>query len=226
MFQMVPRTPRDERERDDGLAPIEALGSDLAIGRDQPIFWEGDPATHCFKVVSGAVRICRLMADGRRHVTDFFLPGDIINFDLTGRYGFTAEAIVDSIVRRYPNQAIDRLVADAPRAARQMLALASHRLLSAQSQMVVLGRKNATERLASFLVTRFGRQADDLAHAATLTLPMTRTDIADHLGLTVETVSRIFSKLKREQIIDLPSAQCVVVRDWKALEERCDGEER
>jgi CRP/FNR family transcriptional regulator len=225
MFQRVSRAAdnRPISAREDGFASIEALGSDLTIGRDRPIFWEGDPATHCFKVLSGAVRICRLMSDGRRHVTDFFLPGDMINFDLAGLYSFTAEAIVDSTVRRYPNQAIDRLVADTPRAACQMLALASDRLLSAQRQMVVLGRKNATERLASFLVTRFGRQ--DGETTGTLTLPMSRADIADHLGLTVETVSRIFTKLKREEIIDLPSAQCVVIRDWQMLAERCEGEE-
>jgi CRP/FNR family transcriptional regulator len=226
MFQTMPLAVRPiarpgHASRQDCFASIEALGSNLSAKRDQTIFREGDPATHCYKVTSGAVRICRLTPDGRRHVTDFFLPGDTINFEFAGLHSCTAEAIIDSVVRRYPARAIDRLVAETPKAACQMLALASARLQSAEQQMVTLGRKTATERLASFLVMQFARRADDGAASENLTLPMARADIADHLGLTIETVSRVFAKFKRDKIIDLPSAQCIIVRDWPALAERC-----
>ncbi len=121
-------------------------------------------------------------------------------------------------MRRYPKGQVERLVVESPRVARQMLTLAHDRLALAQTQMVVLGRKTATERLACFLISHAGRTSVRRGAGQQVTLPMTRIDIADHLGLTVETVSRILAKMKRNDIIEVPDAHSIVVRDWDALD--------
>jgi CRP-like cAMP-binding protein len=205
---------------EDGFAPIEPLGTNFRLDRDRALFREGDKAAFCYKIIAGAVRISKLTADGRRQIADFFLPGDLISFDLGGIHSCTAEAIVECVVRRYPKPQIERIAAESPRVARHMLALAQDRLASAQTQMMVLGRKTATERIATFLVAQAARA--DARGGRNLRLPMTRIDIADHLGLTVETVSRIFSRLKRDRVIDVPDAHNVVIRDWNQLEDRAD----
>jgi CRP-like cAMP-binding protein len=200
----------------DGLASIEAEGSNHRFEADRPLFREGDRAEFCYKILAGAVRICKLMPDGRRQVTNFFLPGSILGFDLETQHGFTAETIVESVVRRYSKAPLDRLANERPGVAQQMLTLAVGRLASAQNQALALSRKSAMERLAGFLIG----QADARTNIA---LPMSRLDIADYLGLTVETVSRLFTRLRRDGIIELPTAQSVVIRDRDALDELCDG---
>jgi CRP-like cAMP-binding protein len=207
----------------DCLATIEALGTNHRFEADRPLFLEGDHADYCYKTLSGAVRACKLMPDGRRQVTDFFLPGSLIGFDFATRRGFTAEAIVESVIRRYPKPSIDRLVDENTGMAQQLLSLTIDRLASAQKQALVLGCKRAMERLAGFLFAQAGIQAENRFAGATLTLPMSRLDIADYLGLTVETVSRRFTKLRHDWIIELPTAHCVVIRDWDALEDLCAG---
>jgi CRP-like cAMP-binding protein len=185
--------------------------------RDGTVFTEGDSARYFFRVISGAVRSCQLLADGRRHISEFFLPGDFIALDTDGVYRFTAEAITETTLRRYPRSVIDQSLA--PRFHRQLLALLSRQLVAAQQQMLLLGRKTATERVASFLLTMAARSKD----AEHMSLPMTRNDIADHLGLTTETVSRAFSQLKMQGVIGLDGAANVVVQDGEALEELADA---
>jgi CRP-like cAMP-binding protein len=201
----------------DGLALIDRQGDELRLARDQALFWQGDEADYCYKILSGAVRMCRLLADGRRQVADFLLPGDLINFDLRGRHSMTAEAVVDCVIRRYAKRSVDRLLSDSPGAARQVISLVADRLASAQHQVVLLGRRTATERLASFLLVLARRGCPAQRPGHELGLPMNRVDIADYLGLTVETVSRLFSQLKRRRVIELPEPHRVVVRDWRAL---------
>ena len=230
MFQTTTATTASYRQPAhapafEGFAPIEPLGVNFRIERDKPLFWEGDKAAFCYKILSGTVRICKLMADGRRQVSDFFLPGDLISFDLNGVHTYTAEAIVECVIRRYPKPQIERLASESPRVAREMLTLAYDRLASAQMQMVVLGRKTATERLASFLVSQAERTNAARAAGQKVKLPMSRVDIADHLGLTVETISRLFSRLKRDEIIDVPDAHSILVHDWDALEALADSAE-
>lgn len=229
MLQTITRTaasrPMVQDPAIDGFAPIEPLGASFRMERDRALFLEGDPAKFCYKIISGAIRICKLMSDGRRQVSDFLLPGDLIGFDLSEVHGFTAEAIVESVVRRYPKPQIERLVSESPRVARQMLTIAYDRLALAQTQLVTLGRKTAVERLASFLVSHADRTGVARAPGQEVRLPMNRTDIADHLGLTVETVSRIFSRLKRDDVIDIPDAHSIRVYDWDLLDELSEGAE-
>ncbi|MGB8841796.1 MAG: helix-turn-helix domain-containing protein [Aliidongia sp.] len=200
----------------DGLDLPEHLGRNLAVKRDSAIFWEGDPAKYCFRVISGAVRICTLMADGRRQVADFFAGGDMIGFDFADTYAFTAEAVTDSVVRQYPRATILDLLTSDRQLSHQMLALACRRLTSAQHQLVTLGRKTAEERIATFLLALAGRQK---RQSRQIELPMSRTDIADHLGLTVETVSRVLTRLRKQNVIELPCPHSVRITDAATLGE-------
>lgn len=194
----------------------EQLGRNMMVKRDQTIFWGGDAAVSFYRVVSGAVRICKLMADGRRQVADFFAAGDLIVLDLAEKYSFTAEAVADSVVRQYPRAAIFNLLKNDQRFSQQLLALTCSRLMSAHHQMMTLGRKTAEERMATFLagLARRSRQIE---------LPMSRTDIADYLGLTVETVSRVLTKLKQQGVISVPNTHSISITDPEALELLCDG---
>jgi len=203
------------------FSSLEAQARHSLLKRDAALFWEGDSVEGYYRVVSGAVRLCKLMPDGRRQVADFFAAGDLILVEFTDIHHFTAEAIVDSVICHYPRSAVDLLAETDPRFARQLLSLACDRLMSAHSQMVVLGCKTAEERLATFLVTQAKRHPSP---NRLMSVPMSRADIADYLGLTVETVSRVLSKLKRRGIIDLPDIHSVRVIDCDRLDLLSEGE--
>ncbi len=199
----------------ENVAAFDRIGTVVVLRRDQPLFFEGDPAQHCFKVVSGTVRSCKLLADGRRHVSQFLLPGDFVGLESDGTYRFTVEAVNDATVMRYPRRAMDQLIEQQPRLGKRLLGMLSEGLSAAQAQMLLLGRKSAVERLASFLLSMSERSGE----SDSIALPMTRGDIADHLGLTIETVSRIFSQLKSQGVIQLKASNEVVIRRRDELEE-------
>lgn len=196
---------------------LDRLAAVVSLKRDATAFREGDHARYFFRVITGAVRSCQLLADGRRHIGEFFLPGDFIALDADDIYRFSAEAVTETTLRRYPRSAIGQSLE--PRFHRQLLTVLTRQLMAAQQQMLLLGRKTATERVASFLLAMAARSKD----AEHMSLPMTRSDIADHLGLTTETVSRAFSQLKTQGVIDLEGAANVVVQDGEALEDLADA---
>lgn len=220
----VKRTPLDAAQSSK-MPWLDGAGMRVTVARDAALFYEGDPAEHCYKVVSGAIRICKLLADGRRQLADFFLPDDLVGFDVGEYHSFTAEAITDSVVLKFPRRRIETLMIDDPGAGHALLALAIEHLAAAQTQMVLLGRKNATERLASFILGLVERTGQARADIPVLELTMTRADIADYLGLTIETVSRTFARLKQLDAIALPSPQRVMVRDRALLEDLAEGAE-
>lgn len=201
--------------RDDGdLSALDRIGSVITLHRDQALFREGDSAKECYKVLTGALRSCRLMPDGRRYIGGFLLPGDFIGLDLDDTRRFTAEAVSNATLMRYSQAAVERLILQQPKLGKRLLAEVWNGLSAAQAQLLLLGRKNAVERLASFLLL-MAERAGDGDH---LCLPMTRSDIADHLGLTTETVSRTFGQLKRQGVIRLAASSEVVLRDRDELE--------
>jgi CRP-like cAMP-binding protein len=199
----------------ESLAALDRIGKAMSLARGEALFLEGDPALYCFKVISGAVRSCRVLTDGRRHIAEFFLPGDFIALSAEGAYRFTAEAVSETKLMRYPRHSVEQMTEAQPRLSRCLLDLLCRNLSAAQQQMLLLGRKNAVERMATFLLM----MADRASTGERVSLPMTRTDIADHLGLTTETVSRIFGQLKSRRVIQLTGASEVVVKDIDALEE-------
>jgi CRP-like cAMP-binding protein len=212
------RAERNGRDID----ALKGTGAPIHLTRDKLLFQEGEDAAYFYKVVSGAIRTYKMMADGRRQIADFFLPFDFFGFDSADSYGFSAEAITDTTVIRYPRHSVLAQIESSPELGRRMFAMLCDKLTAAQNQMVLLGRKTAEERIASFLL----KMADRIEQGAVdgeVDLPMTRADIADYLGLTVETVSRIFSRLKRNGVVGLPSPQHVVLRRRDTLSELDDG---
>jgi len=198
----------------DSLSALDRIGKAMSLARGETLFYEGDDALYCFKVISGALRSCRVLADGRRHIAEFFRPGDFIALSAEDAYHFTAEAVTETKLMRYPRHSVEQMTEAQPRLNRCLLDLLGRSLSAAQRQMLLLGRKNAVERMASFLL--MAGRASDGEHVS---LPMTRSDIADHLGLTTETVSRIFGQLKSRRVIQLKGASEVAVKDIDALEE-------
>ncbi len=199
---------------------VENFGTNQLVLRDKLLFAQGDEARYVYRILSGVVRTYRMMPDGRRHVADFLLAGDLLGFEVGAEHNVSAEAVSDCVIRRYPRRQLELAANDQPVVARRLLTLACDRLAVAQSQMVSLGRKTAEERFASFLLGLIER-----THGADriIAMPMSRADIADHLGLTIETVSRLFSRLRKERVIDLPDAHSFRVVDRDALEERSAG---
>lgn len=172
------------------------------------IYAQGEEAGNLYQVEFGAVRIHRLLADGRRQITAFHLAGEIFGFEADNAHHFFAEAICATGIRvlRTPS------TADLSRA---ILPLALRNLVRTQEHLLVLGRQSAEERVAAFLLDMAERQGG----LDRFDLAMSRTDIGDYLGLTIETVSRVFSRLKERQIIGLPGLRSVHILKWQALRE-------
>ncbi|MDZ5646509.1 helix-turn-helix domain-containing protein [Nitrospirillum sp. BR 11828] len=211
------------RPRRDGQ-PLRPLGDEAsAYSRDQVIFSEGDPASSVRIVTSGMVRILRMMADGRRQIVGFLQPGDMLGLALGGTYLYSAEAVTPVTLRRLSRTQFDTLLERDPELRLRLLAATATELQVAQEQMLLLGRKTAPERLASFLLRQARRVTPEPQDHCRIPLPMTRTDIADFLGLTMETVSRAFTKLKTTRLIRLLPDQMVELVDVEALIDLSEG---
>ena len=190
------------------LAKMPARSTSVhRVAPESTLFGQGDSARYLYQVTKGVLRLCRLMTDGRRSVTGFAYAGDMIGIAAWNSYAYSAETVTACQLRRTPRPAIDKLLKDLPRLAQQMYAMVSNELLAAQDQMLLLGRKTADERVASFLLKLAERKQS--GKIDWVDLPMSRTDIADYLGLTTETVSRVLTKLKQAGIISLPTPHLV-----------------
>jgi CRP-like cAMP-binding protein len=183
----------------------EPTGTEAEFTRNEVIYWEGDAANRLYKLVSGTVRSCRLLHDGRRQIGAFYLPGDIFGLEADTRHVFSAEAVTDCKVL------VIRLT---HREKKVLWLLMRWELRRAQNHLLLLA-KTARERLATFLLEMAGKiQATD-----ELELPMSREDIADYLGLTTETVSRIFTEFEHRSLIALPKSKRVMLRNAMVLKQ-------
>lgn len=203
----------------DLLVALEGIGARRSFAREAEIYGEGSASDCWYKVVSGTVRVCKLLADGRRHIAEFCFAGDSFGLDIAGYRLFSAEAVGDVIVMRFPLRATRRLIDENPHLARGLCELTLREHARAQAHMLVLGRMTAVERVASFLL----ECADRRDAGRTLDLPMSRLDIADYLGLTIETVCRVLSAFKRDGAIAIPSAHRIELLDRAALAATCDA---
>lgn len=196
------------------LAVLEPLGTRRAVHRGQEIYAAGASADRCYRVVSGSVRTVGLDEDGRRHIAEFLLPGDLFGFDALGAHHLSAEAVTDAVVLCYPRRVVEALADRHGALGRRLRDLAMQNLRRAHEKMFLLGRKTAGERIAAFLLEMAARAPG--GDRGRVELPMTRADIADHLGLTIETVSRNMARLCRDGTI--AAAKCgVEIRDPRAL---------
>jgi CRP/FNR family nitrogen fixation transcriptional regulator len=179
------------------------------VGKDEEVFAEGEPATHYFKVMSGVIRTSKLLCDGRRQIDAFHVPGDLFGIERGADYRMTAEAVGEARVIAYRRCALDNPATAADQTlARDVVMTAFVNLERAQEHMILLGRKSALEKTATFLIEMAARMDGARgAPAATLELPMSRADIADYLGLTIETVSRTLTQLERAGVIALSAVR-------------------
>jgi CRP/FNR family nitrogen fixation transcriptional regulator len=197
---------------------IGLMGAAMDFERGSEIFAEDDPAEYIYMVVSGCVRSSKLMSDGRRQIDAFYLPGDLFGLDAEEAHSFSAESIGRSRVVVVKRSALLARAMHDQEVMQQLWTQTAAYLQRAQSQMLLLGRKNCQERVATFLLDMSAR----LRSAGTIELPMSRQDIADYLGLTIETVSRTFTQLERDGVISMPVSRRIVLRDRPVLDELND----
>jgi CRP/FNR family nitrogen fixation transcriptional regulator len=203
----------------DPLDLLEQFGTTVSAQRDHEIYAQGDEAAYCWRVVSGCVRTVHLMEDGRRTVGEFRLAGEYFGFDDIGTHEYAAEAVNDVVLRRYPRRMVEALAERHAGLAHRLRTMALANLRTAHDQALLLGRKTAVERIASF-VLEMDRRAPP--HGGMLELPMCRTDIADHLGLTVETVCRTLAGLKREGLLTIARTGVQVVAPTALRDLACE----
>ena len=180
--------------------------------RNAEIYGEGEPADYLYKVISGTVRTYKVLSDGRRQIGAFYLPGDMFGLEMGDEHTFSAEAITDSKVLVIKRSAVVGLAARDNEVARQLWTLTGRELQRVQDHILLLV-KTAQERVVSFLLEMAARMPAGNA----VELPMSRQDIADYLGLTIETVSRTLTSLENAAAIELPSSRRIVLRNRNAL---------
>jgi CRP/FNR family transcriptional regulator, nitrogen fixation regulation protein len=172
-------------------SPIRLNLNEFSYKKGSEIFGEKEPADYVYQVISGAVRSYKLLSDGRRQIGAFHLAGDIFGLEIGTDHRFTAEAIVDTTVRLMKRRSLELVAESDVMVARNLLSMTTNSLRHAEDHMLLLGRKTSLERVAAFLIEMDKRSTA----AGILALPMCRRDIADYLGLTLETVSRALSRL-------------------------------
>lgn len=183
------------------LDALEQMSHVTTFAPKAMLFEQGALAGSVFNITEGVVRLYKSLPDGRRQIMGFALPGDFLGLALMDRYGVTAEAVTSVRVCRFARSSFVSYIDGKPRLLKRLHEFAGHELSLAQDQMLLLGRKSAEEKVASFLLnlqTRYDRIGQT---SVTVELPMSRQDIADYLGLTIETVSRTLTKLAREKTI-------------------------
>jgi CRP-like cAMP-binding protein len=191
---------------------LEMMGATMSFPRNAEIYGENEPADYLYKVISGTVRTSKILDDGRRQIGEFYLPGDIFGFEVGSDHAFSAEAIADAKVLVIKRSAVEALAARDNVAARQLWAMTGRELQRVQDHILLL-IKTAQERVAGFLL----EMADRIKTSNEVELPMSRQDIADYLGLTIETVSRTLTSLENASAIALPTSRRIVLCNRAAL---------
>ena len=204
---------------------LTAIGCPQRKAPGEILFAEGDETNSVYEIVRGMVRLVKLLPDGRRQITGFLCAGRLLGLAPEGAHVYTAEAVTEVTLYRCRRAAFDHLVDEVPGFAKRILTVTSEELRVAQNQMLLLGRKTATEKVASFLLLiaeqHDGEDGEDILD---VDLPMTRSDIADYLGLTIKTVSRTLTKLKQDGLIVLLAPNRLKIRDRDLLEELAAGD--
>jgi CRP/FNR family nitrogen fixation transcriptional regulator len=196
-------------ERDE----LELTGVTVHAAADHQIYAEGDEARCFYKVVSGVVRTCRFLSDGRRQIDAFHREGDVFGFEAGADHRMSAEAVTECTVIAYRRRGLETMVSQDDRLGRWFFAHAMTCMASAREHSLLLGRASAAQKIAAFLLEVGDREGG----GGVVDLMMSRQDIADYLGLTIETVSRTLSQLERDGVIGLPSARRVVLKDRRTL---------
>jgi CRP/FNR family nitrogen fixation transcriptional regulator len=191
---------------------IDMMGASMSFARNAEIYGENEPADYLYKLISGSVRTYKVLSDGRRQIGAFYLPGDMFGLETGEEHSFSAEAISDAKVLVIKRSVVIALAERDGDVARQLWALTSRELSRVQEHILLLV-KTAQERVVSFLLEMAAR----VPGCNAVDLPMSRQDIADYLGLTIETVSRTLTHLESTAAIELPTSRRIVLRNRGAL---------
>ena len=197
------------------LSHTKISSSDFKYSKGTEIFGEAEPADYIYQVIEGAVRSHKLLSDGRRQIGAFHLRGDIFGLENSDFHRFTAEAIVDTTVCLIKRQSLERVAKSDPAMVLIMLAMTTDNLQHVENHVLLLGRKSSRERVAAFLLEMNGR----LTAAGVIALPMSRRDVADYLGLTLETVSRVLSEFHRKGYLTFLDPRQIIVLNAGGLTE-------
>jgi CRP/FNR family nitrogen fixation transcriptional regulator len=189
------------------------VATEFSYRKDEEIYGEGEPAEYVYQVIRGAVRTYKLLSDGRRQIGAFHLAGDVFGLDPGSAHRLTAEAIADTTVRLVKRSSLEVAAGSNVKVAHHLWTMTAGDLRHAEDHMLLLGRKTAMEKVATFLLEMDRR----LAKTGMMALPMCRRDIGDYLGLTLETVSRALSQLSEQGILVFSSARQIVLRDRRTL---------
>lgn len=204
------------------LEPLGPGAQTVRFDRDEEVCFQGGHAVDCFEVVTGCLRTVRLLEDGRRYIGEFLFPGDVLGcdalgYEMAGQYEFGAEAVTPTTLRRYRISAVEERAAQDLGFAKRLRRHSARQFRQAWGRMILLGRKTATERIASFLLEMRDRivpsapGASRGAFGGPFALPMSRGDIADYLGLTTETVCRGLAELRQRGVIAVNRAHVTVL---------------
>jgi len=195
--------------------PLRMAGTVIHVPQGREVFAEGADTDVFYKVVSGVVRACKFLSDGRRQIEAFHVAGALFGFELGEERLMSAEAVTDCTLISYRRHSVEALAQKDQTVSHQLFQYAMQNLAQAQGHCLLLGRRGAAEKVACFLLDWAKRASDKrLLHLA-----MTRQDIADYLGLTIETVSRSLTQFERDGVIALPCARQVEILDTDALED-------
>ncbi|WP_269513704.1 helix-turn-helix domain-containing protein [Brevundimonas subvibrioides] len=209
---------------DPDLQRLGDLAEVITLKSGAVLIREGEPAPHVFNITGGSLRVYKLLPDGRRQITGFVFAGDFLGLAIGETYVFSAEAMEASTVCRFRKGPFRVLVANSPPLEHMLLHRTSHELAAAQNQMLLLGRKTAIERMASFLLDLPGHDPTRPSAPGHVRLPMKRGEIADYLGLTIETVSRVLTRMKVKGLISIPSQHELIVERPERLRQHASGE--
>lgn len=199
------------------LVDLSKVSRHRTLQAGDSLFFEGDEADGYHIIQSGAVKLYKLLEDGRRQIVGFMFKGDLVGQAYQEHHNFTVEALGPTELCHLPKEKFELLIADSGPFSRRLLTLASAGAAAAENQMLLLGRKSALERLASFLLWLSDRARERGEDPARIDVPMSRTDMGDYLGLTVETVSRTVTKLKKAGTIALPDRPIIEITDLPGL---------
>ncbi len=206
------------------LKSLSQISTDLLKAARQTICSEDEAAEYLYNIRRGCVRVSKMLSDGRRQITGFLFAGDFFGLSCKDKYNYTAEAITEVEICRFPRRKIIKSFKKLPELGERVFDMTRTELNATHDQMLLLGRKTAKEKLCSFLL-KMREKSTLLMETAEdeVDLPMSRSDIADYLGLTVETVSRQFTSLNKNNLIALNGAHRVSLKNTDELTALANG---
>ena len=206
---------------DDQLKVFSEISDEKEFRDKQTIFLQQGPSKHLYNITKGNIKIYKLLSDGRIQIIGFLYPGDFFGSYKRGKYNYSAEAIGNVRLCVFKQEVLDEYLEKNMNLSKELLHITSHELTLAQDRMGVLGKMNANERVAKFILNISDQRARIGWQDNPISLPMTRQDIADYLGLTLETVSREITRFKTSNLIKAMTSKQIFINDREKLTNLC-----